>query len=116
MAQYRELAAFSQFGSDLDKATQDQLNRGARLVELLKQGQYQPQPVEKQILIIFAGVSGLLDSVPVNEVVRYERELLEYFDLKHEALLKEIKTKKQLDQDLKEKITKIIKEFNESFK
>src|SRR3989338_1256196 len=116
LAQYRELAAFAQFGSDLDKSTQAQLTRGARLVELLKQGQYQPQPVEKQILIIFAGVSGLLDTVSVKEVVRYERELLEYFDLKHEALLKEIKTKKQLDQDLKEKITKIIKEFNESFK
>ncbi|MBI3017874.1 MAG: F0F1 ATP synthase subunit alpha [Deltaproteobacteria bacterium] len=116
LAQYRELAAFSQFGSDLDKATQDQLNRGARLVELLKQGQYQPQPVEKQVLVIFAGISGLLDSVPAKEAVRYEKELLEYFDLKHEALLKEIKTKKQLDQDLKEKITKSIKEFNESFK
>ncbi len=116
LAQYRELAAFSQFGSDLDKATQDQLNRGARLVEILKQGQYQPLPVEKQILVIFAGVSGLLDAIPVREVVRYERELLEHFDLKHEALLKDIRAKKQLDTELKEKVTKIVKEFNESFK
>ncbi len=116
LAQYRELAAFAQFGSDLDKTTQDQLNRGARLVEVLKQGQYEPRPVEKQILLIFAGVSGLLDVIPVSDIVRYEGELLEYFDMKHEALLKDIRTKKQLDDVLKEKIKKAIQEFNEGFK
>ena len=116
LAQYRELAAFAQFGSDLDKATQDQLNRGARLVEVLKQGQYQPLAVEKQVLVVFAGISGLLDAVSVNEVVRYEKDLLEHFDLKHESLLKDIRAKKQLDADLKEKATKIIREFNETFK
>ena len=82
MAQYRELAAFAQFGSDLDKASQDALNRGARMVELLKQGQYQPLSVVKQVLSIYAGTKGFLDKVPVSEVLRYERELYAFIDSK----------------------------------
>jgi F-type H+-transporting ATPase subunit alpha len=80
MAQYRELVAFAQFGSELDKASQDSLSRGARMVEVLKQGQYQPLPVERQILIIYAGTSGKLDNVPVSEVQRYERELYSFIE------------------------------------
>jgi F-type H+-transporting ATPase subunit alpha len=82
MAQYRELAAFAQFGSDLDKASQDALNRGARMVELLKQGQYQPLPVVRQVLSIYAGTKGYIDKVPVSEVLRYERELYAFIDTK----------------------------------
>ena len=75
LAQYRELAAFAQFGSDLDKSTQQQLNRGARLVEILKQGQYSPLPVEQQVVIIYAGTNGFLDAVPVGDVGKYETAL-----------------------------------------
>ena len=116
LAQYRELAAFAQFGSDLDQATQKQLNRGGRLVEILKQGQYQPLAVEKQVIIIFAGVNGWLDQVPVDQVVRYERELLEHLDLTEEGLLKEVREKKAIDQALKPKLEKILSKFNEGFK
>lgn len=116
LAQYRELSAFAQFGSDLDKATQDQLNRGARLVEILKQDQYQTLSVEKQVLSIFAGIHGLMDSVSESQVVKYQTELLEYFDSKQSALLEEIKTKKQIDNTLKEKLIKAIQQFNETFK
>ena len=91
------------------------MNRGARLVELLKQGQYQPMDVAKQVIAIFAGVSGFLDHIPAHQVVRYEQELLEYLQLKHEDLLKEIKTKRQLDEGLKEKLKKAIQAFNADF-
>src|SRR5204862_8330375 len=80
LAQYRELAAFAQFGSDLDKATQQQLNRGKRLVEILKQGQYQPLPFSKQILIIFAGTGGFLDDIAVEDIRACEAELYKYVD------------------------------------
>jgi F-type H+-transporting ATPase subunit alpha len=116
LAQYRELAAFSQFGSDLDQVTQKQLSRGARLVEVLKQGQYQPLPVEKQILIIFAGVNGWLDSIAVENLSRYEKELYEHLDLQHPTLLKEIGEKKKIDDDLGAKIEKALENFNKDFK
>jgi len=93
LAQYRELAAFSQFASDMDKSTQAQLNRGIRMVELLKQGQYQPQPVEKQILVLFSGMSGLLDSLPVGAIARWERELFSFLDLRRSDLLPAIRGK-----------------------
>ena len=80
LAQYRELAAFAQFGSDLDKATQQQLARGARMVELLKQGQYAPLPVEKQVVIMFAGTNGFVDDLPIDALGRYERELFAFVD------------------------------------
>src|SRR6186997_371342 len=101
LAQYRELAAFAQFGSDLDKATQAQLNRGRRLVEILKQPQYQPLPVEKQVLLIYAGTNGYLDPVAVGDVGAYERDLYSFFDVRHPATLKAIAEKKQIDDAVK---------------
>jgi F-type H+-transporting ATPase subunit alpha len=93
LAQYRELAAFAQFGSELDKATQQQLNRGAHMVELLKQGQYAQQSVDKQIMIIYAGTSGQLDTIPLDQVARYERELFAFLDSSKAALLKDLREK-----------------------
>jgi F-type H+-transporting ATPase subunit alpha len=93
LAQYRELAAFSQFGSDLDKATQQQLARGARMTEVLKQGQYEPLPVEKQVLILFAVTNGFTDPLPLESLGRYERELYSFVDARHPALWNELKTK-----------------------
>jgi F-type H+/Na+-transporting ATPase subunit alpha len=115
LAQYRELAAFAQFGSDLDKATLAQLNRGQRMVELLKQDQYSPLPVEQQILVIFAGTNGYVDEVPVNAVRKFESELLRFATSKHQSLLDDIKSKKQLDDDLKARIKGAIEEFKKSF-
>ena len=115
LAQYRELEAFAQFGSDLDKATQAQLNRGARLVEVLKQGQYTPLAVEKQVLIIYAATKGHLDKVPVRAVVRYEAELYSHFDTEQKALLQELRDKKVLDEDLTAKIDAALKAFTDAF-
>jgi F-type H+-transporting ATPase subunit alpha len=115
LAQYRELAAFSQFGSDLDKATLAQLNRGQRMVELLKQDQYSPLPVEQQVLVIFAGTNGYVDEVPVNSVRKFESELLRFATSKHQSLLNDIKGKKQLDDDLKTRIKSAIEEFKKTF-
>jgi F-type H+-transporting ATPase subunit alpha len=115
LAQYRELAAFAQFGSDLDKATLAQLNRGQRMVELLKQDQYVPMLVEQQILVIFAGTNGYVDDVPVNAVKKFEQELLRFMASKHQAVLDNIKSKKQIDDDLKARIKSAIEEFKKSF-
>ncbi|HET7318226.1 MAG TPA: F0F1 ATP synthase subunit alpha, partial [Nitrospirota bacterium] len=115
LAQYRELAAFAQFGSDLDKATLAQLNRGQRMVELLKQDQYVPMLVEHQILVIFAGTNGYVDDVPVNAVKKFEAELLKFVTSKHQALLSDIKTKKQIDDDLKGRAKAAIEEFKKTF-
>jgi len=115
LAQYRELAAFAQFGSDLDKATLAQLNRGQRMVELLKQDQYVPMLVEQQILVIFAGTNGFVDDVPVNAVKKFERELLQFMASKHQAVLDDIKSKKQIDDDIKVRIKSAIEEFKKSF-
>jgi F-type H+/Na+-transporting ATPase subunit alpha len=115
MAQYRELAAFAQFGSDLDKSTQTQLNRGRRLVEVLKQPQYQPLPVEKQVLIIFAGTNGFLDGVAVEEVGAFEQEMYRFFDTRKSALLRTLAEKKQFDDALKADVSAALKEFAESF-
>src|SRR5271166_3446225 len=100
LAQYRELAAFAQFGSDLDKASQAQLNRGRRLVEILKQPQYSPIPVEKQVAIIFAGTTGLLDDLPVEDCRAFETELYKFLEGSHPAILDTIRTKKTLDDGL----------------
>ena len=116
LAQYREMAAFAQFGSDLDQATQRQLNRGARLVELLKQGQYQPLPVEKQILIIFAGTNGFVDELPLNALKKYEMELNSFIESKHPDIFADILKKRELDGDLRAKITKALGEFKGTFK
>ena len=116
LAQYAELEAFAKFGSDLDKATLQQLRRGARLVELLKQGQYVPMPVEKQVVSIYAGTNGYLDEIPAEEVQRFERELLELLDLKHADLLKAIAAKKDLTDDITATLKKVLGEFTASFK
>jgi F-type H+-transporting ATPase subunit alpha len=115
LAQYRALAAFAQFGSDLDKASIDQLNRGKHLVEILKQGQYQPLPLEKQVLIIFAGVKGHLDDLPVEQCRKFEEELYRFVDNAHPSLFDEIRTKKALDDALAAKVTEVIKEFKARF-
>ncbi|MFZ0998411.1 MAG: F0F1 ATP synthase subunit alpha, partial [Candidatus Sulfotelmatobacter sp.] len=115
LAQYRELAAFAQFGSDLDKATQAQLNRGQRLVELLKQNQFSPLPFSKQILIIFAGTGGFLDDLPVNQVRDFEKELYEYVDATQAGLLRAIMEKKVLDDGLKAQLTDVIKQAKQQF-
>jgi len=115
LAQYRELAAFAQFGSDLDKATQAQLNRGQRLVELLKQNQFSPLPFSKQILIIFAGTGGFLDDLPVNQVRDFEKELYEYVDATQGGLLRAIMEKKILDDGLKAQLTDVIKQAKQQF-
>ncbi len=115
LAQYRELAAFAQFGSDLDKATQNQLNRGKRLVEILKQGQHQPLPFSKQILIIFAGTNGFLDDLPVEQLHDFEAELYKYVDSVNPKLLDAIMQKKTLDDALKTDINKTLTEFKERF-
>ena len=101
LAQYRELAAFAQFGSDLDRATQLQLARGQRMVELLKQGQYSPQSVERQIAIIFAGTQGLLDDMPVDQIREFETFLFGFLDRKHAQVLGDIASKKELTDDLR---------------
>jgi F-type H+-transporting ATPase subunit alpha len=116
LAQYRALAAFAQFGSDLDKASQDQLNRGARMVEILKQGQYQPLPVERQILIIYAGVNGFLDDLPVEACRKFEAELYRFVDNAHPGLLAKIREKKALDDALKGEINSVLKEAKDRFK
>lgn len=111
LAQYREVEAFSQFASDLDKATQMQLARGSRLVEALKQGQYEPLAVEKQILIIFAVTNGYVDDYPADSVKKYEKELYSFFESKYPDLLKNIKAKKEITDDLKEEIVKALDEL-----
>jgi len=115
LAQYRALAAFAQFGSDLDKASIDQLNRGKHLVEILKQGQYQPLPLEKQVLIIFSGTKGYLDDIPVEQCRKFEEELYRFVDNAHRGLWEEIRTKKALDDALTAKVTAAIQEFKARF-
>jgi len=115
LAQYRELAAFAQFGSDLDKSSQSQLNRGKRLVEILKQGQYQPLPVEKQILIIYAGTNAFLDDLPVEQCRAFESSLYKFVENAHPGLLTEIREKKTLDDALKGKINGVLREAKERF-
>jgi F-type H+/Na+-transporting ATPase subunit alpha len=115
LAQYRELAAFAQFGSDLDKASIDQLNRGKHLMEILKQGQYQPLPVEKQTLIIFAGTQAFLDDLPVEQCRRFEEELYRFIDNAHPDIWEEIRRKKALDDTLRNKMKAAIQEFKSRF-
>jgi F-type H+-transporting ATPase subunit alpha len=115
LAQYRELAAFAQFGSDLDKATQAQLNRGRRLVEILKQPQYQPVAVEKQVAIVYAATKGFLDAVAIEDVRRYEEDLYRFLESSHPGVLTGIAEKKILDDDLKALVEKALKEFGQRF-
>jgi F-type H+-transporting ATPase subunit alpha len=115
LAQYRELAAFAQFGSDLDKATQAQLNRGKRLVEVLKQGQYEPLPFSRQILIIYAGTNGYLDDLPVEQIREFEAGLHKFVSSVNPKLLDTIMEKKTLDETIKADIESTLKEFTQRF-
>ena len=113
LAQYREMAAFSQFGSELDKATQMQLARGVRMVELLKQGQYKPMPVADQVLSIYAGVNGFLDDVPVDKVLQFEADLLHYVAQNHQDMRKDIATVGKIDDKVGGKLKEIISTFKQ---
>ncbi|RLC48771.1 MAG: F0F1 ATP synthase subunit alpha [Candidatus Coatesbacteria bacterium] len=115
LAQYREVAAFAQFGSELDKATQRQLKRGERMVEVLKQDQYVSLPTEKQVVIIFAGVNGFLDDIEVEEVKRFERELFRFMDSEHPEVLKSLKEKEEISDELEADLKKSIEEFKSQF-
>ena len=115
LAQYREMAAFAQFGSDLDATTQRMLSRGTRLVEVLKQGQYEPQPVENQVLIIYAGTNGFLDHLPESALKKYETELSRFVDTNHPDLLSELRTKHELTDDMRDRLQSALQEFNETF-
>jgi F-type H+/Na+-transporting ATPase subunit alpha len=115
LAQYRELAAFAQFGSDLDKATLNQLNRGRRLVEVLKQPQYQPLPVEKQVAIIYAANNGFLDSVDVDHVRAFETGFYQFLDTRRPQVMSSLAEKKQIEDDIKGSLNDALKEFSQQF-
>jgi F-type H+-transporting ATPase subunit alpha len=115
LAQYRELAAFAQFGSDLDQGTQRQLNRGRRLTEILKQPQYQPLPVEKQVAIVYAATNGYLDSVPVEKLRQYEDDLYRVLEARHGALLASIREEKTLSDDIKKNLNAVLDDFGKRF-
>ncbi len=116
LAQYRELEAFAKFGSDLDKATQQMLRRGQRLVELLKQAQYQPMPVEEQVVIVYAGTNGYIDAIPVENVRRFEQGLLEAMRLRNADVLAAIADKKELTAEIVEQLKKAISDYATNFK
>jgi F-type H+-transporting ATPase subunit alpha len=116
LAMFRELEAFARFGSDLDKETLAKLTRGARLTEILKQPQFSPIPVEKQIALIFVATKGYLDELPVASLRRLEREFYEYMDSLHPEILNEIKTKKELTKEIEDKLHQAIQKFIENFK
>lgn len=116
LAQYRELAAFASFGSDLDAATQAQLTRGERLVEILKQPQYQPLPMEKQVTIIFAGTKGFLDKLPINTLRDYEQDLYNYVESNAPFIFEELREQKKISPELEEKMKQVLATFGETFK
>jgi F-type H+-transporting ATPase subunit alpha len=115
LAQYREMAAFAKFGSDLDKATQQLLARGSRLTELLKQGQYVPIPVEKQVVLMYAGANGYIDTYPESALKKYEQEMLSFVENKHPDILSDIKEKKQIDSKIEDKLTAALNTFKDQF-
>jgi len=115
LAQYREMAAFAQFASDLDASTQRLLARGARLTELLKQGQYQPMPVEEQVVSIFAGVRGYLDTIAVGDVNRFEEALLEEVRAKHTDILEAIRKERELSKATEDKLAALLTAFTKTF-
>jgi len=116
LAQYRELAAFAQFGSDLDKSTQAQLTRGQRMVELLKQDQFQPLPFERQVLVLFAGSQGHLDSIPADQVRRFEKEFLDYMDKNNADIAVTVQKERDLSEATQKKLTAAIEAFKAQFK
>jgi F-type H+-transporting ATPase subunit alpha len=115
LAQYREMAAFAQFGSDLDKATQSQLARGERLVEILKQGQYSPVPVEKQIVIIYAAVNGYLDGIPVSSALEFEKGLAQHMDTAGASTQRKLVEKKTLDDELRQELKTHLDQYREAY-
>jgi F-type H+-transporting ATPase subunit alpha len=115
LAQYRALAAFAQLGSDLDKASAQQLLRGSRMVEVLKQGQFSPVPVEKQVLIIYAGSIGTLDDLPLDQIKAFEEELFKFTENAHPGILNGIREKKTLDDELKAQCNALLKEAKTRF-
>jgi len=115
LAQFRELAAFAQFGSELDKATQQQLNRGIRLVEILKQPQYQPLPMQRQIAIIYAGTRGFLDKYPVDVLQEYEQQFYSFMESKYSEIFMEIREKKEISPDLDNRMKAALTEFDSVF-
>jgi F-type H+-transporting ATPase subunit alpha len=116
LAQYRELEAFAKFGSDLDKATLQQLRRGERLVEILKQKQYIPMDIEKQVVIVYTATKGHLDEIPVSYLAKYEAEFLSEMENLHKDILNDIKEKKDLTDDIVSRLNKVIADFTERFK
>lgn len=115
LAQYREMAAFAKFGSDLDKATQALLARGSRLTELLKQGQYVPIPIEKQVVLLYAGARGYIDTYPENALKKYEQEMIAYMEKEHPDILSDIKEKKAIDESIEERLDKALGLFQSKF-
>jgi F-type H+-transporting ATPase subunit alpha len=115
LAQFRELEAFAQFGSELDKSTQLQIDRGRRMVEILKQPQYKPLPMHKQVLILFAGTRGYLDALPVERLADYETRLYDYVQQRCPAIYDELQDKKAIDDDLETKIKAALDEFTGAF-
>jgi F-type H+-transporting ATPase subunit alpha len=111
LAQYNEVAAFAQFASDLDEATRNQLGRGQRITELLKQNQFQPMPIEEQVCSIFLGTRGLADDVPVSDILRFEAEMLGYLRDSHPDILEGIRSSKDLGDDAQAALTKAIEDF-----
>ncbi len=116
LAQYRELKAFAQFGSDLDKATRDQLEQGTMLTEVLKQGQYKPLSVEKQIVVIYAALNGFLKGVKLEHIARYEEELLNFLDMRHDSFLKIVKEKKMISEEIETELNTILNDYGVYFK
>src|SRR5213594_2412978 len=115
LAQYRELAAFAQFGSDLDKATQAQLARGERLTEILKQPQYQPMDVEKQVLIIWSAINGYIDDVPVERIKKFEAELVRFIENSHPGVLQALREKKAIDADIEQDLNQLLDQYRDAF-
>jgi F-type H+-transporting ATPase subunit alpha len=115
LAQYREMAAFAQFASDLDKVTRDQLERGARLVEILKQGQYVPQSVEKQIVVIYAATKGYVDRLEIGQIAAYEKGLQDFVEKKYPQVYETLRAKKQLDEATEGTLKKALDEFASAF-
>jgi len=113
LAQYRELAAFAQFGSDLDKATQAQLARGQRLTEILKQPQYVPMDVEKQVLIIWSAINGFTDDVAIEDIRKFETELLRFIENSHPAVLQSLREKKAITDEIKKDLEQSLKDFKD---
>ncbi len=115
LAQYRELAAFAQFGSDLDKDTLERLRQGERIIEVLKQPQYKPMPVEQQVLILYVLTSKLLRDVELNQVVEFENQFLKFVETKYSEILSEIKTKKEITKEVEPKIKEAVEKFKNDF-